>query len=77
MDPINFTALSDVEIWQAFHDMDAPRYKGTPLNQLLRAIANSDPHWCCTAMRKTSQRIVLLDGTQMRIHYCPRCGREL
>lgn len=33
--------------------------------------------WCCKAMRTSSGRMRLADGTSLKIHFCPRCGKEL
>lgn len=70
-----FTEMTDTELWEDFKDTE---YKGTAMSQLIRMIANTDPRWCCKQINKRPRPYLIFeDGTQMRIHFCPRCGREL
>ena len=70
-----FSDMTDKEIW---FDFRIAEYRGTPLNQFLRSLTEKDVRWCCKSFEKMKQpQITLPDGTQMRVHFCPRCGREL
>jgi hypothetical protein len=73
-----FTSASDKEIWDDLWDVEAKAkiIRESPLFAALRGQASDQP-WCCREIGKSSKWIVLRDGTSMRVHFCPRCGREL
>ncbi len=72
-----FTQMSDADIWVDLMatEMKAEIVKKSPLYEALRRQV-SEP-WCCARMWRTSNHIQFQDGTRLRVHFCPRCGREL
>jgi hypothetical protein len=78
IEPKSFTQTEDKAIWNALREAEAiaERYKKSPLfAALMRQDINAP--WCCEAIRKEETHLLLKDGTKMRIHFCPRCGKEL
>jgi hypothetical protein len=76
--PIKFTEQADADIWADLHDTEAKAriVKESPLFQAL--MNNKDVNWCCANIKRLkTPRIAFSDGTKLRVHYCPRCGREL
>ncbi len=73
-----FSEMKDVDIWADLVDAEvkARIVKETPLYKALRQPATGEP-WCCARIRRTSHHIQFQDGTRMRVHFCPRCGRRL
>ena len=74
-----FTQMDDGEIWKDFRASEILAKKSSAgYARLAKALdrMTSDEPWCCEQMRKTP-RIRFKNGTEMRVHFCPRCGREL
>jgi hypothetical protein len=78
LEPIAFTKTGDKAIWNNLREVEeiAEQQRRNPLLAALRRLDINDP-WCCNAIRKNAKHLLLKDGTKMRIHFCPRCGKEL
>lgn len=72
-----FSAMSDADIWTDLVDAElkAEIVKQSPLFKALRRANEAEP-WCCIRARTISY-LEFKDGTKMRVHCCPLCGREL
>ncbi len=66
-----FSQATDKEIWEnlEFAELQA---------RAVRAMGVPQDRWCCRLFGYSSEpRITFRDGTKLRVHFCPRCGREL
>jgi hypothetical protein len=70
--------MTTEEIYADLFDAQAKAQivRESPLYQALRR--ETETRWCCEYLRKKDRPcLTFKDGTKLRIHFCPRCGREL
>ena len=76
MNDKKFTEATDREIWNDLNKIQGPETGGRTLNEMIANILSGNLTWCCDQIRKYSH-LTFKDGTRMRMHFCPRCGKKI